>query len=95
MGDDRRQRRLVVDEHTTWLWSHRQNGELGVVAVVPAAVGVAQLRSYQAASPAELVGYVDGGGVEGPASAAPAEPVAAPGVSAGERLTPNGRLVSR
>ncbi|MCV2463630.1 hypothetical protein OEB94_30635 [Streptomyces sp. ICN988] len=24
MGDDRRQRRLVVDAGTTWLWSHRQ-----------------------------------------------------------------------
>jgi hypothetical protein len=24
MGNDRRQRRLVVDEHATWLWSHRQ-----------------------------------------------------------------------
>ncbi|KPC85613.1 hypothetical protein ADL35_15680 [Streptomyces sp. NRRL WC-3753] len=24
MGNDRRQRRLVVDERTTWLWSHRQ-----------------------------------------------------------------------
>ncbi|MFF9099428.1 hypothetical protein ACF1AU_02405 [Streptomyces rubrogriseus] len=24
MGDDRRRRRLVVDERTTWLWSHRR-----------------------------------------------------------------------
>ncbi|WP_415940937.1 hypothetical protein [Streptomyces sp. 067-1] len=24
MGNDLRQRRLVVDERTTWLWSHRQ-----------------------------------------------------------------------
>jgi hypothetical protein len=31
MGDDRRQRRLVVDAHTTWLWSHRQKrGRVGV-----------------------------------------------------------------